>query len=267
MKVWINGKMVNAKDAKISVLDSGFLYGDGLFETMRSYDGKIFKLDKHLSRLFDSSKALKINISYSKEVLRKALYNCIKRNVLKNAYIRITATRDGNVIIITKEFSPYPCRNYINGISAKVSKIALNEHSPLAGKKTLNFLNYLLAKEDAKASGYDEAILLNTKGNVAEGATSNIFLVKNRKLLTPSLDDGILSGITRRTVIELSEKLKIAVTEKHLSCKELLSANEVFLTNSLAELLPVIKINRTIISNGKPGTITKLLHAAYREIT
>ena len=264
-KIWINNKIVEAGDAKISIFDRGFLYGDGLFETMRSYGGKIFKIDEHLSRLFDSSKALNINIPYSKRKLREASYNSIKRNALKDAYIRITVTGSENVIILIKEFSGRPRKNYIDGTSATVSKITLNEHSPLAGKKTLNFLNYLLAKEDARHSGYDEAILLNTKGNVAEGATSNIFLVKNGKLLTPSLNDGILPGITRRTVIGLAKKLKIAVAEKHISRKELMSADEVFLTNSLAELLPVIKINRTVIGNGQPGAITKLLYAAYRQ--
>lgn len=267
MKVWINGKLTDRKNAKIPVFDRGFLYGDGLFETMRAYDGKVFKLDEHLSRFFDSSKAMNIHIPYSKKELLKASYNSIKRNALKNAYIRITVTRDENVIILTKKFSPYPRGNYLDGISAKISRIALNEHSPLAGKKTLNFLNYLLAREDARASGYDEAILLNTKGNVAEGATSNIFSVKNGKLLTPPLDDGILPGITRRTVITLAKKLKIAVAEKHLYRKELTSANEVFLTNSLAELLPVIKVDHTVIGNGKPGPVTKLLHAAYKKMT
>ena len=266
MKVWINGKLTDAKDAKVSVFDRGFLYGDGLFETMRSYDGKIFKIDEHLSRLFDSSEALKINIPYSKKRLREASYNSIKRNSLKDAYIRITVTRDENVIILTKEFSGYLRRNCIDGISAQVSKIVLNEHSPLAGKKTLNFLNYLLAKEDARANGYGEAILLNTKDNVAEGSTSNIFLIKNRKLLTPPLNDGILPGITRRTVIDLAKKLRIAVAEKHVSSEELISADEVFLTNSLVELLPIIKVNRTTIGNGKPGPVTKVLHATYQKM-
>jgi len=266
MKVWMNNKMIDAKDAKISVFDKGFLYGDGLFETMRAYGCSIFKIDEHLSRLFDSAKALKIHIPYSKKCLREAAYNSIKRNRSKDAYIRITVTKGGNVIILTKEFKGYPRGNYIDGTSAKVSKITLNEHSPLAGKKTLNFLNYLVAKEDARASGYDEAILLNTKGDVAEGATSNIFLVKNGRLFTPSLDSGVLPGITRRMVIMLAKEKKIAVTEKHLSCKELISADEVFLTNSLAELLPVIKVGRAKIGRGRPGEVTKLLHAAYRQL-
>jgi len=266
LKVWINGRFTDSRDAKISVFDRGFLYGDGLFETMRAYAGSIFSLDEHLARLFNSSKNLRIKIPYSKKELREASYNIIKRNAVKDAYIRITVTRGGNVIIITKEFSGYPRRDYIYGTSAKVLEMTLDEHSPLAGMKTLNRLSYLLAKESAKAGGYGEAILLNTKGDVAEGATSNLFLVKNGRLLTPSLDSGILPGITRRTVIALAKELKIPVIEKHLSYKELILADEVFLTNSLAELLPLIKVDRAKIGRGRPGEVTKLLHAAYRKM-
>lgn len=266
MKVWLNGKFTDSRDAKISVFDRGFLYGDGLFETMRAYAGSIFLPDEHLARLFNSSKNLGIKIPYSKKELREASHSSIRRNRLKDAYIRITVTRGGNAIILTKEFEERPRRDYIDGASAKVSSMRSNEHSPLAGMKTLNFMNYLIAKEEAKAGGYGEAILLNTKGDVAEGATSNIFLVKNGRLLTPSLDSGILPGITRRAIIGIASRLKIAVVEKHVLYKELSTANEVFVTNSLIEVLPVVKIDSGLIGNGRPGNVTKLLHVLYRRM-
>lgn len=266
MKVWINNKFVDARDAKISVFDRGFLYGDGLFETMRAYRGSIFLLDRHLSRLFDSAKAIRMHIPYSKKALREASCDSIERNGLKDAYIRITVTRGGSVIILTKKIKARPRSDYINGISVKVSKIVLNENSPLAGKKSLNYLNYLLAKEDAMRDGCGEAILFNTKGDVAEGATSNIFLVKNKKLITPSLDSGILPGITRQTVIAIAKKMKISVIEKRVLPKELMSADEAFITNSIMELLPVKNIGHAKIGRGRPGEMTKLLHAAYRKM-
>ncbi len=279
MKVWINNKMIDAKDAKVSIFDRGFLYGDGLFETMRCYDGKIFKLAEHISRLFRSSKVMKIKIRNSKAKFAKTIYRILKANRLKDAYVRLTITRgEGsfalirgkdakpNVIITAKKFKGYPEAFYSRGISAKISDIRQDERSALSKIKSLNFLNHILARIRAQDDGFDEAILMNTKGHIAEAATSNIFLVKNGSILTPSLTSGILPGITRGSVIHIARKLGMRVTEKSVSSKELINADEVFLTNSLAELLSVIKINRIRIGDGKPGKVTKLLHAAYREM-
>ncbi|MDD5436431.1 MAG: aminodeoxychorismate lyase [Candidatus Omnitrophica bacterium] len=269
----------NQTSGRISVFDRGFLYGDGLFETMRSYDGNIFKFDEHLSRLFYSAKILRIKIPDSKEKLRKAVCGTLKKKHLKNAYIRITVTRgEGafslkrgrrskpNVIIIIKEYEGYPETFYSRGITAAISHIRQDEFSPLSGIKSLNFLNHILARLDAQRKGFDDAILRNIKGDIAEGATSNIFLVKRGRLITPSLDSGILPGITRKNIIRIAKKLGIFVEERAVLCADLARADEVFFTNSLAELLPVVKIGPEPVGGGKPGRITKLLHVSYRKM-
>jgi branched-chain amino acid aminotransferase len=279
IKVWMNGKAVDIDKAKISIFDRGFLYGDGLFETMRSYSGKTFKTGEHMTRLFNSSRLMKIKIPYSSSGIEKAIRGLLKINGIKDASIRITATRGegffslerykqsrANVVITVREFNGYPERFYSRGITAEISRIRQNEYSPSSSIKTLNFLNYILARYAAQDSGYDEAILVNMKNNVAEAAASNIFLAKDNALFTPSLDSGILPGVTRSAVIGLAKKLGIKVSQKAISRKELAGADEVFLTSSLAEVLPVVKIGRAAIGSGRPGKITKLLHAAYRKM-
>lgn len=267
-RVWINGKLCGANDAKVSVFDRGFLYGDGLFETMRSYAGVVFKIDRHLSRLFNSLKILKIRPSYSKADFKKAIYRALEANALKNAYIRLTITRgdaDPTAVIIVREFEGYPAAAYRNGITVKIANTRQNEYSPLAGIKSLNFLNYIISKEEARAEGFEDAILLNTKGDIAEGSTSNVFMVRKNELITPSISCGMLPGITRSVVIEIAGRMKIKVKVRRVSPKELLSASEVFLTNSLAEVLPVTKIGAKIIAKGRPGVLTKLLHISYQK--
>ncbi|MDO8525241.1 MAG: aminotransferase class IV [Candidatus Omnitrophota bacterium] len=264
---------------RISVYDRGFLYGDGLFETMRCYSGKVFKLDEHLSRLIRSARILSIKIPYSKAALERLIRRAIKLKHLKSAYVRLTVTRgegafnfkvkncpEPNVVIIVKRYVALPCEFYTGGIRAKISGIRQNEYSPLAGIKSLSFLNHILARIDAQDSGFDEAILMNTKGDVAEAATSNIFLVKRGALITPSPDSGILPGITRGVVIQIAAKLGIKVTARPVAPKEVTRADEVFLTNSSAEILPVVKVDRSKIGGGVPGEITKLLHAHYRKM-
>ena len=277
-KVWINGRFFGAGSAKVSVFDRGFLYGDGLFETMRAYNGRILKLGGHLSRLFGSAKIMMMNIPYSKKNLERAVYKTLKSNRLKEAYIRLTVTRgEGaftlkggriskpNIVIAVKEFTPYPERSYSCGISAGISDITKDEHSPLSKIKTLNFLDCILARMRARSDGFDEAILENSKGCVAEAATSNIFLVKEGRLATPSLDSGILPGITRAAVIRIAGRLGIDVAERAVYRNELTGADEVFLTNTLAEIMPVVKIDHMPIGGGRPGRITKLLHKAYQQ--
>lgn len=278
-KVWINGSFTEASSAKISVFDRGFLYGDGVFETMRSYAGVIFRVDLHLMRLFASLEAIRISPSYTREYLKAEIYKALKANDLKSAYIRVAVTRgEGrfgldfkdtfrpNTVIITKEFGEYPKRMYNRGISAKcVKSTRQNEYSPLAGIKSLNFLNYIIARFNAKSNGASEAILTDTKGHIAEGASSNIFLVKKGALLTPDLSCGILPGITRGVIVEIAKRLKIAVKEKKVAHKELLLADEVFLTNSLIEILPVTRIDSRKIGNGSPGEMTKLLRISYQK--
>ncbi|MCX5685877.1 MAG: aminotransferase class IV [Candidatus Omnitrophica bacterium] len=266
-KVWINGRLRDAGEAKVSVNDRGFLYGDGVFETMRSYAGTVFKIDRHLGRLFKSLKVLKIRPSYSKETIEKAVYRTLEANGLKNAYIRLTITRGGadpTAVIIVREFEGNPAAMYRSGITVKIANTRQNEYSPLTGIKSLNFLNHIIPKEKARIDGYDDAILLNTKGDIAEGSTSNVFTVKKNELITPSISCGILPGITRSVIIEIAGRMKIKVRERCISPKELLSGDEVFLTNSLVEVLPVTKIGAKRIAGGLPGEISKLLRISYQ---
>ena len=237
---------------------------------MRSYDGKIFKLDEHLSRLFSSAKIIKLDIPYSKTELRSALNKVLKINKLKDAYLRLTVTSGESapsIIIITKALEGYPERYYLRGVSAQISEVRQNEFSPLSGMKTLFFLPYMLARSRARDQGFDDAILLNTEGNVAEGATSNIFLVNNGTISTPSLDSGILPGITRGVIIKIAKSLNIKVKERRIYSKELIRSDEVFLTSSITQILPVVKIGRFRIGNGKPGNVTKLLQKVLKSHT
>jgi len=277
-KVWINGKFVDMVDAKVSIFDRGFLYGDGVFETMRSYAGVIFRLEEHLDRLFDALSLLKIKAAYSKKYLTDAVYENLSVNGLKSANIRISVTRgEGilgigyrdefvpNTVIVTKELREYPDWMYLKGISAKVVDVRQNEHSPVPKIKSLNFLNYILARQSAKEKGFDEAILMNTTNYIAEASTSNIFLVKRSRIITPSQDSGLLSGITRGVIIKIAKRLRLDIEEDKIPYVELLGADEVFLTNSLVEVLPVTKLDSKKVGKGIPGEITKLLHVSYQK--
>ena len=277
-KVWINGKFFDSDNAKVSVFDRGFLYGDGVFETMRSYAGVVFKLDEHLDRLYKSLSVVKIKLPYRKRQLKDAIYRSLQVNALKSAYIRLTVTRgEGrfsidykddfkpNVVIVAKEFGEYPEDMYARGISAKVSKIRHNEYSPVSKIKSLNFLNYILARLDAKAQGFDEAILANTKGHITEGATTNIFLVKDEALMTPPPESGIIPGVTREVILKIARKLRLKIREREVSYKDLLNSDEVFLTNSLVEVLPVTRIDSKKIARAKPGDTTRLIHISYQK--
>lgn len=276
-KVCINGKFIDIRRAKISIFDRSFLYGDAVFETMRAYAGVIFKLDEHILRLLDSLKAIKIRHVYKKEYLKKSVYNCLNANKLKSAYVRLVVTRgEGrfgigykddftpNLIIVAKDFEGYPEWMFERGISAKIIGVA-NEYSVLSKIKSANYLNLILARFNAKEMGFDEAILTNTKAQVTEGATSNIFLVKSNSLITPSIESGVLPGITRGVIIGIAKRLKIRVTEKSVSRGELYGADEAFLTNSLAEVLPVTKVDSKSIGDEKVGQLTKLIHISYQK--
>lgn len=289
-KIWINGKFVDPDKAKVSVFDRGFMYGDGVFETMRGYAGRVFKLDRHLERLFRSLDALKIKHKYSKKYLQDAIYKTLKTNRLSSAYIKLAVTRgegrpacqrsynvqagrfgisykdifSPNVVITAKDFEGYPGWMFDIGLSANITGVQ-NEKSVTSRIKTLNYLPYILARDDARDMGYDEAILTNTKGCITEGATSNVFIVKNTVLITPSEASGILPGITRGVIIEIAKGLKINVKEKLLKRRELLGADELFLTNSLAEILPVTKVDSKRIGSGLVGDITKLLRISYQK--
>ncbi|MBN2453037.1 MAG: aminotransferase class IV [Candidatus Omnitrophica bacterium] len=279
-KVWLNKKIIDAESACIPISDRGFMYGDGVFETMRSYSGMVFKIDAHLDRLFNSLKVAKFSSPYAKDYLKREIYRLLDANRLKEAYIRLMITRgEGrfgmehkdrfipNTVIVVKEFHSYPARVYAKGITAGVVDIRQNELSPVSGIKSLNFINYILARFEAKEKGYDEAILANSRGHIAEATTSNIFMVKGMGLITPSPDSGILPGITRMVVMQLARRRGIFVKEMAVTRRELYNSDEIFLTNSLSEVLPVVAVDGKRIGRGVPGETTRLLHSLYRKET
>ncbi len=276
-KAWINGRFVDTDKAKVSIFDRSFLYGDSVFETMRGYAGVVFKLDEHFSRILDSLKVLKIRYAYTKDYLKEAVYDTLKANKLKSAYVRLVVTRgEGrfgigykdkftpNLIIAAKDFEGYPAWMFSKGISAKVIGVQ-NDCSVLSRIKTANYLNFILARFNAQDMGFDEAILTNTKGHITEGATSNIFLVKSESVITPSIESGVLPGITRRVVIDIAKRIGLPVKERIVTRRELSEADEVFLTNSLAEVLPVTRVDSKRIGGGRGGQITKTLHISYQK--
>lgn len=277
--VFLNGSLVPKEDAKISVDDRGLLLGDGVFETMRSYGGKVFRFDKHLKRLFDALAVIHLSITYQPDELKDALYDTLKANQLQNASIRLTVTRgqggrginipenpSPTVIITAREFIPYPERFYQEGMRTGISEIRQNLSSPVPGIKTLNFLNNILARIEAREKGLDEAILLNTDGFVCEGTVSNIFLVKKGTIITPDRESGILPGVTREVIIELALREGIRIEEKKVKPSELKEADECFLTNTLMEIMPVSEIDKRKVGKGKPGPLTLHLMEWYEDL-
>jgi len=278
-QIWLNNRFVEAREAKMPVTDRGFQYGDGVFETMRAYAGVVFGLEAHTARLSRACRTLRIPLPYRRKRLAGIVRRALTVNGLASAYIRVAVTRgEGrfgiahadrfrpNLVVTAKEFEGYPAWMHSRGITAFVATIRQNERSPLAGVKSLNFLHYIMARREAQDAGCDEAILLNTKDEVAEAATSNIFLVKRGRLITPALSCGILAGITRGRIIAIARKLGISVAERRVKPSELATADEIFLTNSLAEVLPVVRIGKRRIGRGTPGNLTKLLHISYQKL-
>jgi len=277
--VWLNGSIIPSKDACVSIIDRGFLYGDGVFETMRSYGGRIFRLDEHLGRLFYSADTIELLIPYSLDQLREAACKTIEINGVFDGYLRITVSRgEGRpsldptdcgaptVVILAKDFIPYPSDRYKTGFKATVAGVRRNEFSPISRIKSMNYLPNILAKLEAKARKVEEAVILNTRSHVACATVGNIFLVKNGSLLTPSLDSGILPGITRSAILELAPSLGVEVVEKLISTSELMASDEAFLTNSLMELMPLVEVDGRLIGDGRPGPITGSLHRAYQDL-
>jgi branched-chain amino acid aminotransferase len=278
-KVFLNGSLVPKGEAKISIDDRGLLFGDGIFETMRSYGGMVFRLDKHLTRLFDSLAIIHLSIPYQKGDLAQVIYTTLKANQLEEAYIRLTVTRgEGGrgvdlpeksfptIIIVTRAFVPYPNHGYREGLKTGISGIKQNLSSPVTRIKSLNFLPNILARIEAKQKGLDEAILLNTDGFVSEGTVSNLFIVRHGMLITPDRESGILPGVTREAVIELASKEGITVEEKKVRLSELMEADESFLTNTLMEIMPVSEIDGRKIGKGKPGPVTRNLMEWYKDL-
>jgi branched-chain amino acid aminotransferase len=275
--IYLNGNLMPLHQAKISVTDYGFLYGYGLFETMRAYNGTVFRLSSHLARLAGSAAFLKIPMDVPH--LEKAVLDCLRANRIKEARIRLTISAgegrlipdprscgSPTVLVAATTYIPYSREIYSNGFRTLISSLRRNSNSPLPGMKTLNYLENLLARQEAVSSGVDDVLLLNDNGYLAEASTSNVFVVSNNKLKTPGKQAGLLAGITRNIVLELAGQLDIQVFEGEIDVDGLLAADEVFLTSSLMEIMPVAAINGKIAGSGKPGKTTRKLMAAYREL-
>jgi len=278
-KIFINGSIVSLDQARISVLDRGFLYGDGLFETMRAYGGEILRMKEHMERLFQGAKEIGLALPYKREELGNAIKRILKMNRLSEAYIRLTVTRGisepglvsrsrslPTLVIVAKEFKALSSSEYRKGWKAIVVETRQNQASPLSRIKSLNFLNNILARIEAEEKRCDEGILLNTLGEVSEGSTSNIFLVKKDNLITPEEESGLLPGITRGIVVELAPNQGLKVYNRRVALDELFAADEVFLTSTLIEVMALVEVDGKQIGNGKPGKVTKKIHKAYRDL-
>jgi branched-chain amino acid aminotransferase len=277
--IFINGKLIIENKAKIQVRDRGFLYGDGLFETLRSYKGFMFMLDAHLQRLFHSLKVLKYNIYFDKEYIEDAVNKTVKKNNLSadDTYIKIIVTRGihsgelhfdnyykPNLIIIADSLTPYLEDDYtkgINIISSSVIRQAVG--SPIYSHKLLNYLENIFAKDEAHCNGAQEAIFLTRDRLVLEGASSNIFFIKGNTVYTPPLTQNILPGITRKVIIEICKENGIRIRERRIHYREFISADEIFKTSSIAGIVPVRKIDRFAITGEIPGNITTKLMELY----
>jgi branched-chain amino acid aminotransferase len=281
MKIFIDGKYYNERDAKISVLDHGLLYGDGVFEGIRAYHGRVFKLKEHIDRLFCSAKAILLKIPMSHAQIMRAVVEACRKNKIRDGYVRLLVTRGvgtlglnpkscrrPSVIIIAGSIQLYPPAFYQRGMDVVTVPTTRNLHSALnPAIKSLNYLNNILAKIEANNAGVEEAVMLNAEGFVAECTGDNLFIVKNGELFTPPLSAGALYGITRQTVIELAVEAGLKVTEPNLTRYDLFNADECFLTGTGAEIVPVVKIDGRVIGTGKPGTFTRKLVKDYRALT
>lgn len=281
MKIYIDGEYYDKENAKISVFDHGLLYGDGVFEGIRVYHKRVFKLQEHIERLYYSAKAILLTIPMTEEAMCEAVVEACRQNGLENGYIRLIVTRGvgslglspnsckkPSVIIVANEIQLYPREYYDKGmeiITAATSRNFVNAVNPAI--KSLNYLNNILAKIEASNAGCEEAIMLNSDGFVAECTGDNVFILHHGKIYTPPLAAGALYGITRNTVIELAQQEGFTVEEKNLTRYDLFIADECFLTGSGAEIVPVVKIDKRVIGDGKPGTVTRQLETKYHELT
>jgi len=281
MKIYIDGKYLDEKNAKISVFDHGLLYGDGIFEGIRAYNGRVFKLKEHIDRLFCSAKAILLTIPLSHAAVMQAVVDTCRKNKIRDGYIRLMVTRgpgtlglnpnrckNPSLIIIADKIQLYPEELYQRGLDIITVPTVRNLHSALnPAIKSLNYLNNILAKIEANNGGVEEAVMLNAEGFVSECTGDNIFIVNSGVLSTPPLSAGALYGITRRVVMDLGRQAGLTVAEPNLTRYDLFNAEECFLTGTGAELIPVVKIDGRIIGTGKPGPVTKALVSAYHGLT
>lgn len=280
MIIYIDGKFYPEEEAKISVFDHGLLYGDGVFEGIRAYEGRVFKLEEHLRRLEDSAQAILLKIPLDRDQMRTAVLETCKRNKMKSGYLRLVVTRGKGylglspdrckkptIIIIASELELYPEKYYREGL--RVVTVPTWRNSPAAldpSIKSLNYLNNILAKIEGQQAGAQEVIMLNPQGLVAECSGDNIFFIRDQVLITPKLSSGALNGITRNTVLEIAREAGWKTREDDVRRYDLFTAEEMFLTGTGAEVIPVVEVDGRVIGNGKPGKHTADLIRRYHKL-
>lgn len=280
-KIWMDGKLLEPEHVRVGVFDHGLLYGDGVFEGIRSYGGRIFKSAEHLRRLYESARAIRMEIPYTAEQLNQAMLETMAANGLVDCYIRLVVTRGSGSLgidprrcprpcafIIADQVEVYPRELYEKGIAVITASTTRNHANALSPRiKSLNYLNNILARIEANDAGVPEAVMLNHLGNVAECTADNIFIVTDGRVRTPTTNCGILDGITRRVILELAAQMGIDAGEQILQKHDLYTAHECFVTGTGAEVCPVVKIDGRIIGNGRPGPITvRLMEAFHRHV-
>ncbi len=281
MVIYIDGQFLSEEEAKISVLDHGYLYGDGVFEGIRMYSGCIFKLKEHIDRLYDSARAIMLDIPMGKDELISAIVDTVKKNNLSDGYIRVVVSRGvgdlgldprkcprPTVVVIADKIKLYPEELYKNGL--EIITVPIRRNIPEAVNpqvKSLNYLNNILAKIEAIHRGYEEALMLNHEGYVAECTGDNIFMIKGNNLVTPPTSVGVLKGITARTVMDIALEIGMEVREERFTRYDLYTSEEVFLTGTAAEIIPVVKIDDRIIGDGRPGSRTWQIIDRFRQLT
>ncbi|KPK65263.1 MAG: branched-chain amino acid aminotransferase [Planctomycetes bacterium SM23_32] len=281
LKVYVNGELHEKQDARISVYDHGLLYGDGVFEGIRAYNGRIFRCKEHIDRLFASARAIALTMPMSKQEVTEAIRYTLDANGLSDAYIRLVVTRgvgtlgldpykcrDPQVIIITDSIALYPPQYYENGLELVTVSTVRNHPNAINPRiKSLNYLNNILAKIECIQAGLTEAIMLNKEGYVAECTGDNIFVVKDGRLMTPPVHAGILEGITRQVVMELAGQAGMEALERDMTRFDLYVADECFLTGTAAEIIPVVRIDSRQVGDGRPGPVTLKLLEMFRSQT
>jgi branched-chain amino acid aminotransferase len=281
MKIYIDGQFYDKENAKISVFDHGLLYGDGVFEGIRFYNGRVFRLEEHIDRLFDSARAIALNIGMDKSAVIEATLETIRQNNLQDGYIRLVVTRGvgdlglnpmlcpkASIFVIASKITLYSADKYENGLDVVTCATRRIPHGALSPMvKSLNYLNNVMAKIEAQNAGAGEGLMLNEQGFVSECTGDNIFIIKNGVITTPPISAGALAGVTRSVVFDLAAEFGIPIHEPMMTRYDIFTADECFLTGTAAEVIPAVKLDTRLIGDGKPGPITRRLITRFRELT
>ncbi len=281
MKIYIDGKFYEKEEAKISVFDHGLLYGDGVFEGIRFYNGRVFRLDEHMDRLYDSAKAICLSVGVDKQALTGAVLETIRQNQLQDGYVRLVVTRGcgdlglnpslcprATVFIIASKITLYSPDKYENGlhvVTCATRRIPHGALSPMV--KSLNYLNNVLAKIEAQQAGAGEGLMLNEQGYVAECTGDNVFVVRRGEIFTPPISSGALAGVTRAVVFEMAAEMGIRISEPQMTRYDIYTADECFLTGTAAEVIPAVRLDNREIGDGHPGQITRRMITRFHELT